>query len=216
MLSLYIFTYTRNYPNITKKQDKMSYYDKQISCWFDAIRNNHHDAIITLHRLFYLDINDKTSYEDYFATPMHIAAETNNEDTIRLIGSLGGDVNLTDYYGVTPLFKAIENSALVSVRVFLELGADLYADVHHGRLPDGSNQYYTPFDLIKLNNNGKLYDFVVPYTKEHKRLRKLQTHAKVVGKMITQYRCSVENVWAPNGVGYHTARENFYSLVSPP
>lgn len=194
----------------------MSYYDKQISCWFDAIRNNHHEAITALYRLFNLDINDKTSYEDYFATPMHIAAETNNEDTIRLIASLGGDANSVDYYGVTPLFKAIERNALVSIRVLLELGADLYADVYHGRLSDGSNEYYTPFRLMKLNNDGKLHDFVVPYTKEHKRLRKLQTHAKVIGKMIAQYRCSVEKVWAPNGVGYHTARDNFYSLVSTP
>ena len=191
-------------------------HDIQIACWFDAIRNNLHDAITLLFRMFNLDINDNLSYQDYFATAMHIAADTNNKDTICLIASLGANVNATDYYGDTPLYRAVENNAMTSIQVLLELGADLYADVYRSRLPDGSNEYYTPLQLMKVNNNGKIHDFVVPYTKEHKRLRKLQTHAKVIGKMITQYRCSVENVWAPNGVGYHTARENFYSLVSTP
>jgi hypothetical protein len=189
-------------------------HDLQIACWFDAIRNNHHEAISTLFRLFNFDINDKTSYEDYFATPTHIAGDTDNEDTIRLVVSLGGDVNSTDYYGVTPLYRAVERNAMTSIRVLLELGADLYANVHHSKLPDGLSEYITPFDLIKLNNNGKLHDFVAPYTKEYKRLRKLQTHAKVIGKMMKQYRCSVENVWAPNGAGYIMAKQEFYTLAA--
>ena len=183
--------------------------DLQIACWFDAIRNNHYEAISTLFRLFNLDINDNTSYEDYFATPMHIAADTDNEDTIRLLVSFGGNVNSTDYYGVTPLYRAVENNTMTSIKVLLEHGADLYVYVHHRKLSDGSNEYLTPLDLIKLNNNDKLYDFVVPYTKEHKRLRKLQIYARVIGKMIKQYHRSVENVWKPDGVGYHIVKMDF-------
>tara|TARA_Y100000389_G_scaffold64707_1_gene60777 strand:- start:1380 stop:1961 length:582 start_codon:yes stop_codon:yes gene_type:complete len=184
-------------------------HDLQIACWFDAIRNNHHEAITTLHRLFNLDINDNTSYEDYFARPIHIAVETDNEDTIRLIVSLGCDVNSTDYYGVTPLYKAVDHNAMTSIKVLLELGADLYANVHRGKLPDGSNEYLTPLELIKLNNDNKVHDFVVPYTKEHKRLKRLQIYARVIGKMMKQYRRSVDNVWKPDGVGYHIARMDF-------
>ena len=179
----------------------------QIACWFGAIRNNHHEAITTLHRLFNLDINDNTSYEDYFARPIHIAAETDNEDTIRLIVSLGGDVNLADYYGVTPLYKAVENNAMTSIKVLLELGADLYADIY-GTLVDGSYGITTPLNVIKFRNNGEPYGFVIPYTKEYKRLRKLQIYARIIGKMMKQYR-SVDNVWKPDGVGYHIARMDY-------
>ena len=184
-------------------------HDLQIACWFDAIRNNHCDVITTLHRLFDLDINDNTSYEEYFARPIHIAADTDNEDTIRLIVSLGGEVNTTDYYGVTPLYRAALNNATTSIKVLLELGADLYANVHCGFTPDYSDKYITPLDMMKEKNNGKLHDFVVPYTKEYKRLRKLQIYARVVGKMMKQYQRSVENVWKPDGVGYHIARMDF-------
>lgn len=187
--------------------------DLQIACWFDAIRNNHHEAITTLFRLFNLDINDNTSYQEYFARPIHIAAETDNEDTILLIVSLGCDVNLTDYYGVTPLYKAVEHNAMTSIQVLLELGADLYANVHRSKLLDGSDEYITPMELIKLNNDGKLYDFVIPYTKEFKRLRKMQVYARVIGKMMLQYHRSVENVWKPDGVGYHIAKLNFEQYV---
>ena len=182
-------------------------HDLQIACWFDAIRNNHHEAITTLHRLFNLDINDNTSYEDYFARPIHIAVETDNEDTIRLIVSLGCDVNSTDYYGVTPLYKAVDHNAMTSIKVLLELGADLYANIHCGFTLDYSDKYITALDMMK--NNGKLHDFVVPYTKEHKRLRKLQIYTIVIGKMMKQYQRSVENVWKPDGVGYHIARMDF-------
>jgi len=184
-------------------------HDLQIACWFDAIRNNHHEAIVTMHRLFNLDINDNTSYEEYFARPIHIAADTNNEDTIRLIVSLGCDVNLTDYYGVTPLYRAVLNNATTSIKLLLELGADLYTNVHHRKLPDGSDEYLTALDLMKQNNNGMLYDFVVPYTKEYKIRRKLQIYARVIGKMMKQYHRSIENVWKPDGVGYHIARMDF-------
>lgn len=180
-------------------------HDIQIACWLDAIRNNLHNAIPLLFRMFNLDINDNSSYNDYFATPMHIAADTNNKDTILLIASLGANVNATDYYGDTPLYRAVENNAMTSIQVLLELGADPYV-----RCSDD----YTPLDLIKEKNTGTLYDFVVPYTKEHKRLKKLQAHARIVGKIMTQYYRSVENVWKPDGVGYHLARNEFEACRS--
>jgi hypothetical protein len=189
------------------------YHELQIACWYEAIRNNHHEAITTLYQLFNLDINDSTSYEEYFATPMLIATETDNEDTIRLIAFLGGQVNKPDYYGITPLYKAVENDTKTSIKVLLELGADLYTDVH-GKLSESEYGFTTPLDLMKLYNNGKPYDFVVPYTKEHKRLRKLQVYANVVDKMMKQYRRSVENVWCPGGTGYITAKQEFYQLLN--
>lgn len=179
-------------------------HDLQISCWFDAIRNNHHEAITAMYRVFGLDINDNTSYEEYSATPMHIAADTNNEDTIRLVALLGGNVNSTDYYGDTPLYRSIANDAMTSIRVLLELGADLYA----------SCVETTPIHLIRLKQDGNLYELVVPYTKGHKRWKKIQVYAKVIGKMMRLYYRSIENVWRPGGVGYHLARIEFQHLIS--
>ena len=178
----------------------------QLACWFDSIRSSNLYAIRILHRLYELDINDNSSYEEYYATPMIIAVETDDEQVIRLIASLGGDVNMTDYYGVTPLYKAVEHSHVTSVKTLLELGADLYAKVDMYGI---SSQIHTPLDLMRDNNNGT-YALAIRYTREHtKRLRKFRVYAHVVGRMMLRYHQSVERVWCPGGTGYLTAKHHF-------
>lgn len=177
-------------------------HELQLACWFDSIRSKNLNAIVTLYRTFDLDINDNSSYEEYFATPMLIAVETDNEHVIRLIGDLGGDVNMADYYGVTPLYKAVEDSRLTSVKTLLELGADLYVEVY-GR----TYRTHTPLDCMKDNGT---YPLAIRYTREHHtRLRKLRVYAKVVGRMMMRYHQSVEHVWRPGGKGYLMAKHRF-------
>lgn len=179
-------------------------HELQLACWFDSIRSSNIYAIRTLHHMFRLDINDNSSYEEYFATPMLIAVETNNENVIRMIASIGGDVNMADYYGVTPLYKAIDQSHMISVETLLDLGADLYVEVY------GENGcIHTPLDFMKEKNNGT-YAIAIRYTKEHhQRIRKLCVYAKVVGKIMRHYHQSIENVWRPGGTGYLMAKHHF-------
>ena len=180
-------------------------HELQLACWFDSIRSKNLNAILTLYRMFDLDINDNSSYEEYYATPMMIAVETDDEQVIRLIGGLGGDVNMTDYYGVTPLYRAVEDSHLTSAKTLLELGAGLYVEVY-GR----TYRTHTPLDYMKDNG---MYALAIRYTREHReRLRKLRVYAKVVGTMMTRYHRSIENVWRPGGKGYLMAKQRFESL----
>lgn len=187
----------------------MSSHDLHIACLFDAIRNLNHEAVPVLLQLFQLDINDNSSYDEYYGTAMHVAAETNNEPMIRLIASLGGKVDSIDYYGNTPLFESMKNNRVESIRVLLEIGADLYTRVDYFNRETNQIYFETPLSVNMIQNNGKPYSFVVPYTKEKKRLKKLQWYTRVVGKMILHYHRSLENVWKPEGVGYHLAKMDF-------
>lgn len=188
-------------------------HDLHMACLFDAIRCRHERAVTTLLRLYELDINDNTSHDEFYATAMHVAAETDDEDMIRLVASLGGKVDNVDYYGHTPLYESMLHERRTSVRVLLELGADLYVQIAYLNRDTDTTYYNTPLSVNKEVNQGRPYDFVVPYTKVYKRLRKLRTYARVVGTLVAHYRRSVENVWKPDGVGFHSAREEFIRLL---
>lgn len=190
-----------------------SSHDLHIACFFDAIRTLNDRAVTTLIDLYRFDINDNSSYKDYYAVAMHIAAETNNERMIRLIASLGADVDAMDYYGETPLYQSLMYGRTESARVLLELGADLYAEV--ARFDSNKNTEYieTPLSINKKRNNGAPYPWVIPYTKEFKRMKKLRLYAKVVETIMSQYRQSVHNVWKPGGVGYKHAQDNFHHMI---
>lgn len=191
----------------------MPSHELHMHCWFEAIMESNLKAIRVLFDLYNLDPNDNSVYEFYYATPMHIAAQTNDEATIRLIYELGGKIDGLDYYEETPLYQAMKQGYDVSSKILLELGASLYYEVPHFNRETQTHYTETPLYHNKQLNDGKPSDFVVPYTKEYKRLKKLQCYAKIVGKITKQYYKSVDNVWKFGGVGYEAAFKEFQSLV---
>jgi ankyrin repeat protein len=190
-----------------------SSHDLHIACFFDAIRTLNERAVTTLIDLYQFDINDNSSYKDYYAVAIHIAAETNNESMIRLIVSLGAKVDSMDYYGETPLYKSLMYGRTESARVLLELGADLYSEVTRFDSEKNAEYIETPLSINKKRNDGVPYACVVPYTKEFKRREKLQKHAKTVGKIMGWYRQAVHNVWRPGGKGFREAELDFAHLI---
>ena len=189
-------------------------HDLHIACLFDAIRTHNERAVATLMDLYNLDVNDSSSFEEYFGTPMHVAAETNDVRMVRLIHSLGGEVDGKDYYGDTPLYNSMTYGRTLSASVLLELGADLYAEVTRFDREKNTPFIETPLSVCKKRNNGAPYPWVVPYTKEFKRMKKLRLYAKVVETIMSQYRRSVHNVWKPGGVGYKRAHDNFHRMIT--
>lgn len=190
-----------------------SSHDLHIACLFDAIRTLNERAVTTLMDLYNLDVNDNSSFEEYFGTPMHVAAETNDVRMVRLIHSLGGEVDGKDYYGDTPLYSSMMHGRTLSASVLLELGADLYAEVMLFDREKDTPLIETPLSVCKKRNNDAPYPFVVPYTKEFKRMKKLRLYTKVVGTIMSQYQRSIHNVWKPGGVGYMRAQDNFHHMI---
>ena len=190
-----------------------SSHDLHIACFFDAIRTLNDRAVTTLIDLYRLDINDSSSFKDYYAVAMHIAAETNNERMIRLIASLGADVDAKDYYGETPLYQSLMYGRTESAHVLLELGADLYAEVTRFDSEKNAEYIETPLSINKKRNDGVPYACVVPYTREFKRKEKLLKHAKAVGKAMGWYHRAVHNVWRPGGKGFKEAELDFAHLI---
>lgn len=190
-----------------------SSHDLHIACFFDAIRTLNERAVTTLIDLYRFDINDNSSYKNYHAAGMHIAAETNNERMIRLIASLGGELDAKDYYGETPLYQSLMYGHIESARVLLELGADPYAEVTHFDSEKNTEYIETPLSISKKRNDGVVHACVVPYTREFKRRDKLLKHAKAVGKIMVWYHQSVHNVWRPGGKGFKEAELDFAHMI---
>ena len=188
-------------------------HELHMHCWFEAIRESNLKAIRVLFDLYDLDPNDNSMYEFYYATPMHLAAQTDNEATIRLIYELGGKIDGKDYYEETPLYQSMKAGLDVSSEVLLKLGASLYIEVPYFNRETQKHFMKTPLYHNKQLNDGKPSNFVVPYTNEYKRLKKLQCYAKVVDKLMKQYYMSVDNVWKVGGVGYEIVNGEFHSLV---
>lgn len=184
-------------------------YPQLISCLFDTIRDENEIAIRLMLNLHNLDINDNSSQQEYYGTPLHVATTTNNANIVRLIISLGGDVNAVDYYGATPLYTAIvENRSLEVIKVLLESGSDIYKEA------EAVNGFNTPFSLANSKARYKqIYEAMIPYTKGHKKWKKVRIVAKIIGAMMIQYKASIENVWRPGGTGFDLAKENFNALV---
>lgn len=178
-----------------------------IDCLFDGIRNGNQEVITTLLNLYQLDINDNSSFDEYFATPLHIAVDSNNENIIQLIISLGGDVNGVDYYGETPLYRAVSNGYLNVIQTLLDSGADVYFEAY------GNKNLNTSLVLADSFSDRTYYNLLLPFTKGHRNWKKVRTIAKVYGSLIKQYHASVENVWKPYGTGYYLCKEHFDKSV---
>jgi hypothetical protein len=180
--------------------------DYRMECMHLAIRNGNLGAIKILQNLYDLDMNDTSSYDEYYGTCLHVAVryQQNRIDIIEEIIKYGADINATDYYGSSPLVIAIYdyNSSVDIVECLLKHGADLYK-FEHG---------YSPLKLA-YKNNKDIYDIMIPYTKGHKKWKRLRIIFRAAGLLLKQYHCSVNNVWKPNGVGYFIAKDEFESLL---
>ena len=58
-------------------------------------------------------------------TPLHLAAEYDQPDVIRVLVKNGAQINTTDIYLDTPLLVAACSQSAQAVKVLLELGADM-------------------------------------------------------------------------------------------
>lgn len=181
----------------------------QLACLFGAIRDENELAIRLLLNLHNLDINDNSSYEEYYGTPLHVATTTNNPYIVRLIVSLGGDVNAVDYYGATPLYTAIiEDRSVEVIKVLLESGSDIYKEA------ESICGFKTPISLANSKTKyNRYYEEMILYSKGHKKWKKLRILSRIIGALIIQYRSSVENVWRPGGTGFDAANQHFNDLV---
>lgn len=187
--------------------------DFKMDCVHMAIRNGNVKVLKALNNLYTIDLNDRSSYDEYFGTCLHIGIRYNrdNPDIIRAIIDYGVNVNETDYYGVSALYTAIDiyKSSIETIKVLLENGADIY---NFGYLI-GGNVYESPLALALRKKNYKAYEAMIPYTKGHKKWLTIRAIVRASILLNRQYRQSVHNVWKPNGVGFFLAKEHFDQIV---
>lgn len=181
----------------------------QYECLFQAIRDRNELAIRLLINLHSLNINDKSQYNEYFGTALHVATTTNDVSIVKLIIALGGDVHATDYYGTTPLYQAIlEKRSVDIVQVLLEHGSDIYKKV------EGCDNLNTPIALAIHGRFAHRYtNILMPFTKGHAKWKKVRILARIIGTLILYHRASIENVWSPGGTGFELAKAHFTNLV---
>lgn len=197
--------------NIHEQQPE-NFMNYQMECVHVAIRRGNLKALTALNKLFTIDMNDKSSYDEYFGTCLHIGIRYNrdNPDIIQSIIDYGAKVNETDYYGVSALYNAIDmhNSSIETIKVLLANGADIYK---YGYM-NGSNEYESPLALALRKKNFKAYKAMIPYTNGHKKWFMIRSVVKTFILLKRQYQQSVENVWRPNGVGYFMAKQHFEEI----
>lgn len=180
-----------------------------MDCMYVAIRKGNLNAIVALHNIYDLDLNDKSSYDEYFGTCLHVAVRYNEDrpDIIETLIHLGVNVNDTDYYGVSALYNAIDmyGSSIDTIKMLLKYGADIYK---YGYI-SGGDQYESPLELALRKGNTEAYKAMIPYTKGHKKWLRVRAIIRACCLLKKQYIQSVHNVWRPKGVGYHIAKAHF-------
>jgi len=108
-----------------------------------AVQRNNIDIVKTLLRK---KANVHATLMRNKATALHIAAQENNPECIRLLVEAGADINCPDKEGVTPLMRAAQEGNLDVVKLLVELKADLNRSkndsatalllaVRHGKIP---------------------------------------------------------------------------------
>lgn len=168
----------------------------------DSIRTNNLYHIAMLVNVSELDINDNSFYELYYGTPLHFAVSQGCfRTTIQFLCGIGSDVNAIDYYGDTPLHYALEYKNIDIIMGLLSIGSS--PDVYKKNMLDE-----TPLDLAR-DAGREMYDLLIPYTKGHRLWVKWRPIVRVLGRLVIQYRESVDNVWKPGGVGFYQCKLNF-------
>lgn len=106
----------------------------------DVLRETHtvsayrdHSDLVQLLLESGADVNAR-DYSFQF-TPLIMACNAGNVNTVRLLLEHGADVNATDPDGVTPLYIACENDNSAIVRILLDNGANVNARAKDGRNP---------------------------------------------------------------------------------
>lgn len=185
-----------------------SFSDHRMECLHMAISRGNLKAIIALHNLYDLDVNDKSSYDEYFGTCLHVAVRYNKDrpDILQTLLDLGAKVNETDYYGVSALYNAIDHydCSIETIKVLLKNGADVY---NYGYVNE------SPLDLVSRKEHHEAYKVMIPYTKGHKKWKRISVIIRVCCLLKKQYYQSVHNVWKPHGTGYDMAKSHFDSMI---
>ncbi len=79
-------------------------------------------------RAKYLDVRSRTG-----ETPLHVAAEANEDEYVRLLIRHGADKNAQAWQKVTPLHVAAKGGKAACVTALIEEGANLFAQDVDGR-----------------------------------------------------------------------------------
>lgn len=181
----------------------------QVECMFDAVRTGNLRAFCILKSLYDIDINDNSCYNEYYAGFLHVAVMQSNLKMVKTILKLGANIHIRDYYGVTPLYIAIENKVSIDIiKILLVYGADIY-DVPLGLV---SNR--NVIDMTKsIKLNDEYYKVLIPYTNGHKKWKKIKILVKVFSMLRKSYWDAVDRVWSPNGSGFLECQDHFYNLL---
>ena len=108
-------------------------------------------------------------------------------------------VHELDYYGVSPLWDAVQNQCSNEMLlVLLRHGADLY------------NGGYNGVPILRVALYSYPWSLFVPYTRGHRRWKQLRG----LFKARAHYLESVHRVWKPGGVGYHMAYQSFKQTLA--
>lgn len=190
-----------------------SFMGYQMECVHMAIRKGSVKTLKALNKLYKIDMNDKSSYDEYFGTCLHVGIRYNqdNPEIIQTLIDYGAKVNETDYYGVSALYNAIDlyDSSIETIKMLLENGADIY---NFGYI-NGGYVYESPLALALRKENYKVYEAMIPYTKGHKKWLTIRAVVRTCILLKRQYVQSVHNVWKPKGVGYFIAKAHFEHIA---
>lgn len=179
--------------------------DYRLECLHTAIRCGSLGAIRALQKLCDLDFNDHSCYTEYFGTSLHVAVRynTDNPALLEALIQAGACVHELDYYGVSPLWDAVQNQCSDEMLlVLLRHGADLY------------NGGYDGIPIRDIAVHSYPWSLFVPYTRGHRRWKQIRGLFKASQVLKAHYFESVHRVWKPGGVGYNMAHESFKQTLA--
>jgi ankyrin repeat protein len=111
-----------------------------------AVRNDTKDILVLL-----IKKNVEINVEDWnSATPLHIAAETDNTAIIKILLDNGANIEARAYKPkMTPLQVAVIHGNLSAVRILVQKGADVNAKYSYNQTTLGLAKKYKQIDIVK-------------------------------------------------------------------
>lgn len=94
-----------------------------------------YEAYLNIYKFLLENGSDVGLFNNYGYTPMHLAAESNSSEFMKLLLKYKADIHIPNSKGFTPLHAAADNGNTESARLLVEHGADVNVQDSYGFTP---------------------------------------------------------------------------------